>query len=113
MWAHATTPSFRAWSAGCCPLEVPKTGVAESHRKLVTVITESTLERDLDLAAMSVENGWGSQDIAVDLGLDTKAVKARWDALTGLSRDDKTDKWVRRYAGRAVLDRLKTLSGAV
>lgn len=72
-----------------------------------------TLERDLDLAAMSVENGWGSQDIAVDLGLDTKAVKARWDALTGLSRDDKTDKLVRRYAGRVVLDRLKTLSGAV
>lgn len=72
-----------------------------------------TLERDLDLAAMSVENGWGSQDIAVDLGLDTKAVKARWDALTGLVRDDKTDKWVRRYAGHAVLDRLKTLSGRV
>jgi len=72
-----------------------------------------TLERDLDLVAMLVENGWGSQDIAVDLGLDTKAVKARWDALTGLSRDEKTDKWVRRYAGRVVLDRLKTLSGGV
>jgi|GEM_PF-7038321 len=69
-----------------------------------------TVQRDLDLALLSVENGWGSQDIAVDLGLDTRAVQQRWDALTGLFRDAVTGKQARRFSGRDVLTRLQTLA---
>lgn len=69
-----------------------------------------TVQRDLDLALLSVENGWGSQDIAVDLGLDTRAVQQRWDALTGLFRDIVTGKQSRRFSGRDVLTRLQALA---
>lgn len=50
------------------------TGVAESHRKLVTVITESTLERDLEreLEALGV-GGWTISDAR---GRGDKGVRA-------------------------------------
>ena len=68
-----------------------------------------TIERDLDLASMTVSSGWGIRDIALDFGIDGKAVQARWDALTGLHKDAKTGKPLRRFLGADLLTRLTAL----
>jgi hypothetical protein len=70
-----------------------------------------SLEADQELARLATESGWGMQDIAAEFGMDAGAVKARWDALTGLHRDKKTDKMVRAFEARAVLKALSTMMG--
>lgn len=71
-----------------------------------------SLEADLELARLSVESGWGLQDIAVEFGMDAGEVKARWDALTGLHRDKTTDKLQRAFSGPAVFEALKAMAAA-
>lgn len=71
-----------------------------------------SLEADLELARLSVESGWGLQDIALEFGMDAGEVKARWDALTGLHRDKTTDKLQRAFSGPAVFEGLKALAAA-
>jgi len=58
----------------------------------------AAMDRDvIDLAC----DGLGHQDIAAEIGMDSGAVKARFDLLTGLHRDE-SDKWVRRFPRAAV-----------
>lgn len=66
-----------------------------------------TLDRDLTLLDSAV-NGWAMADIGVDLGLDAKAVQARFDLLTGLDRDTK----LRKFARADVLAALQQLVAA-
>ena len=70
-----------------------------------------TVNRDFELTRLAVESGWPMADIALDLGLDSKLVKQRWDLLTGSHEDPKTGKTVRRYAGRDVLACLQQMVG--
>lgn len=91
------------------PVPAPTADLLDAHLADMPRNGTWTPERDLDLARMSVENGWSIQDIAVDFGMDAGAVKDRWDALTGLHRDPKTDKLVRRFVARDVMDRLQQM----
>lgn len=83
-----------------------------AHLKRLPRKDSWSLEADLELARLSVESGWGMQDIAVEFGMDAGEVKARWDALTGLHRDKTTDKLQRAFASADVLDALRRMQGA-
>lgn len=64
-----------------------------------------TWSRDAELMQLAC-NGYGTQDIAVDLGLDSAAVKTRFDLLTG-NHKDKDDRWVRLFTREDVLSALE------
>lgn len=70
-----------------------------------------TMDRDLTLARLTVESGWPIQEVALDLNVDTRAIKARWDLLTGQYQDDKTGKWLRRFFSKELLATLQRLAG--
>jgi hypothetical protein len=48
-----------------------------------------TLERDAILVALAIK-GWKHDEIAIDLGVASGEVKARFDLLTGYDREAKT-----------------------
>lgn len=68
-----------------------------------------TEARDLDLMNLA-GLGWGMNEIAQDMDLRADKVKARFDLLTGLYKDE-TDRWQRRFTREDVLAELKRRAG--
>lgn len=68
-----------------------------------------TVERDHELMELSIA-GWQPNEIAVQLQVQTNAIKPRFDALTGLY-EDATGKKIRRFTREAVFAALSRLAG--
>lgn len=69
-----------------------------------------TLERDLELMELSVA-GWQPNEIALQLQMQSSAIKPRFDTLTGLYQDEATGKKLRRFTREDVFAALSRLSG--
>lgn len=65
--------------------------------------------RDAELMRLSCQ-GFGIQDIAADLGMDSAAIKARFDLLTG-NHKDGDGKWHRRFTREDVLSAIEAQAG--
>lgn len=65
--------------------------------------------RDLDLMNLACL-GWGMNEIAQDMDLRADKVKARFDLLTGLHKDE-ADRWQRRFTREDVLAELQRRAG--
>lgn len=63
---------------------------------------------DLHLFEMVVDQGYGMGDVALDMGRDSKAIKDRYDRLTG-SYQDGNGKWCRKYLRDDVLAALRKI----
>lgn len=69
-----------------------------------------TVEHDLDLMGLSIL-GWPPHEIATQLQMPDKAIKPRFDMLTGLHDDEATGKKVRRFTRESVFAALSRLAG--
>lgn len=77
------------------------------HLGQMSMKSSWTPQRDMALLELACD-GWDMNAIGNDLGIDAKAVKDRFDALTGVYRDPN-DRICRRWAREAVRDRLRQM----